>query len=49
MKAGVRRHGDIVPNIKVPRVRTDKGWKTHHPLSGQVSSFIERSGNGQDS
>lgn len=26
-KAGLSRHGNIIPNSKVPHVRTDEGWQ----------------------
>jgi len=39
-KRGVRKHGNIVPNIKIPRVRTDEGWQTYHVLTEPVSRFV---------
>jgi len=30
-RIGVSVHGDIVASTKVPRVRTDKGWKIYDP------------------
>ncbi len=38
-KTGVNIHGNIVPNIKVPRVRIDTGWITHHPLTDKVNNL----------
>ena len=39
-KAAVRYHGNVVPNFKIKRVRTDAGWITHHPLSDKANAVV---------
>jgi hypothetical protein len=40
-KGAVRIHGNVVPNIKVPRVRIDAGWITHSPLTDEVNRLLD--------
>jgi hypothetical protein len=44
-KTAMRYHGNIVPNPKVPRVRTDEGWIRHEatgPYGDPVASLDAR-------
>ena len=41
-RRGVERHGDIVPNFKVPIVNTDAGWIRKHELSKAVNEMVRR-------
>src|SRR5690349_3571099 len=42
-RKGIAKHGNVVPNRKVPRVRTDNGWITDHAMSNAANRWIERS------
>lgn len=39
-RRGVKVHGNVVPNRKVPRVRTDDGWISEHRLSGEADRWV---------
>jgi hypothetical protein len=41
-KKGLKHHGDIIPNFKVPHVRTDNGWKHYEPSIGSKVDEVIR-------
>ena len=43
-RAGVAQHGNVAPNIKQPRVRTDAGWRTWSAERGERDVTAEADG-----
>ena len=39
-KAGVIHHGNVIPNPKQPRVRTDRGWQTQQ--DDRLNEFLKQ-------